>query len=92
MLSALVSVILSLLFLGALGSWLVHRADQTFALCRTCRYRDFYRLRRRAENFSLSYAVTALMGFLWYPAGLLVTLWVFGYAFYRRTRPRPLNF
>jgi len=82
----LLTVALLLVLLAAFGSWLVHQADTTFAKTRTCRYRDFHKLQKRAERISLGYVFTGLVGIAWYPAGLAVTLWVFGYALYRRIR------
>lgn len=72
-----------LLASGALGGWLVHKANLAYDGMKTCRYRDFYKLGRVADRYSASYAVVGLAS-LTLPGGPLVATAVFGYAAYRR--------
>ncbi len=67
------------------GVWLVHRTDQAYDNMRTCRYRDFFRIRDQAERCEVGYRLVGLASLI-LPGGPLVTAAVFGYALYRRFR------
>lgn len=67
------------------GFWLVHCTDQAYDRMRTCCYRDFFRIRERAERYEVGYRLLGLFS-LALPGGPVVAAAVFGYALYRRFR------
>jgi hypothetical protein len=74
-----------LILTGVLGGWLVHQANQAYDGMRTCRYRDFKRLSRKAEAFVAGYRVLGVVS-LALPGGPVVSTAIFGYALIRRLR------
>lgn len=75
-----------LLSLGtaAAAVWLVCEANRTLDAMHSCRYRDFSKLSRKANNYTAAYLVAGIIMPIIHPVGLLGTLSVYGYAFYRR--------
>jgi hypothetical protein len=67
------------------GAWLVNQTNQAYDRMRTCRYRDYFKIRDQAERCEAGYRLIGLASLL-LPSGPLVTIAVFGYALYRRFR------
>jgi hypothetical protein len=69
---------------AAASVWFVCRANRLLDEMLTCRYRDLDRLSRRANHYTSAYLVAGLVMPVLHPVGVLGTLGVYGYAFYRR--------
>jgi NADH:ubiquinone oxidoreductase subunit 4 (subunit M) len=72
-----------LIFTGMLGGWFVHQANQAYDRMRTCRYREFKRLSRRAEAFSAGYRIIGI-ALVAMPGGAPIGTLVLSYAAFRR--------
>lgn len=74
--------------LTLLGVRWVGLADETYLRIANCRFRDYSKLSRRADNYSVCYLFSAFLGLAFYPVGLIPFFVVLGYAFYcwRRSR------